>query len=278
MKLRELIFPLPFGASRSSRESVLPEYDSFASALNDSDSYEDAGVIEVVSLKTQAYRHHLSSGEDSIVSDRQTVQNMFVISYVQPSHRPITVLELGGACGASYFALDHLLPGKIGTWTIVETSAMSAAGRASFQNGKIKFFDNLSEASLEVGSFDLVIAQGSLQYCSDPLQTLSALLALDFRYFYVTRTTVAMGNKDEGSIITRQETRLSEHGPGALEGISDRRSTQPLTIIPYESICHRVSASCKTLFQFDEGESVPWFIGSRIVTAKTIGFLAMKVV
>lgn len=277
MKLRDLILPLLSSASRSSPPSTLPEYESFASALRDSDTYEDSGVIEVVSQKTQAYRRSLTSGTHSVVSNRQTVQNMFVISYLEPSHRPLRVLELGGACGASYFELDHLLPGRIGTWAVVETAPMTAAARTSFQNGKIKFFDDLNEAALSIGNVDLVIAQGTLQYCSNPLQTLSTLLALEYRYIYVTRTTVATGNTGKEPVITRQETRLSEHGPGRLpEGIKDRRSTQPLTIIPYESISSRVSASCRTVFRFDESESAPLLIGSRTVTTKTVGFLAAK--
>jgi putative methyltransferase (TIGR04325 family) len=277
MKLKDLILPLIFGASRPNPQSPFPEYRSFASALQDSDTYEDSGVIEVVSLKTEAYRRSLTTGTLNVVSNRQTVQNMFVISYLEALYRPIRVLELGGACGASYFEMDHLLPGRIGAWAVVETSLMTAAGRTSFQNDKIKFFDDLNEAALELGDFDLLIAQGVLQYCSNPLQTLSTLLTLKYRYIYLTRTTVATGNTGEGPVITRQETRLSEHGPGTLpEGIKDRRSTQPLTIIPYESISSQISASCNTLFRFEESESAPLLIGLRTVTTKNVGFLAAK--
>ena len=167
-------------------------YDSYDDALVDSHTYEDPGVIQVVSSKTEAYRNALLAGKDKTVNNRQTVQNMFVLSYVWHD-RPLDVLEIGGACGASYFELNHLLPGRIKSWHVVETPAMAAAGRKLFQDDRLTFHDDLDTAVAQLESLDLLIAQGVLQYMRDPLQTLEALLKLGFAYVYITRTVVGDG-------------------------------------------------------------------------------------
>jgi putative methyltransferase (TIGR04325 family) len=276
MRLNNIIPRIFRHESPTSSPCPLDEYQTFNSAMKDSDTYEDPGVIEVVALKTQAHRKSLSARAAQAVSSRQTVQNMFVVSYAAANSRPIHVLELGGACGASYFELNHLLPGMIGSWGIVETRGMAAAGRKLFENHTIKFFDNLSAAMADRGNPDLVIAQGVLQYCQDPLETLDNLLKLEFTYLYITRTAVSSESPTVGTIITKQVTNLSDHGPGVFpSGLTDRKSSQALTIIPYESVSSRIAAACRPLVWFDEGDGTQ-LIGSRTVTTRTMGVLANK--
>ena len=160
-------------------------YDSYDSALAGSYTYEDPGVIQIVSSKTEAYRNALLAGKDKTVNNCQTVQNMFVLSYVWHD-RPLDVLEMGGACGASYFELSHLLPGRIKSWHVVETPAMAAAGRRLIRDSRLTFYDALDTAVAQLENLDLLIAQGVLQYLRDPLQTLEALLRLGFAYVYIT--------------------------------------------------------------------------------------------
>ncbi len=103
------------------------EYESFESALRDSDSYEDPRLVEIVKEKTRRYRDALASGPGPAVQSRQMVQNMFVLSYVEPQ-RPLNVLEVGGACGASYFETRLLLPDRIHHWSIAETAGDGGGG------------------------------------------------------------------------------------------------------------------------------------------------------
>ena len=250
-------------------------YDSYDRALADSHTYEDPGVIQVVSSKTGAYRNALLAGKDKTVNNRQTVQNMFVLSYVCHD-RPLDVLEVGGACGASYFELSHLLPRKIKSWHVVETLAMVAAGRRLFQDDRLAFYDDLDAAVSQVENLDLLIAQGVLQDTRDPLQTLEVLLKLGFAYVYITRTLV--GDGIERPIIIKQVVNLSVHGPGAVpKGSTDRKTSQPLTIVPFESITSRLSVGYTVLYSLIEGENSSMRIGSRTVTTRTVGFLLEKV-
>lgn len=249
-------------------------YDGYDRALADSHTYEDPGVIEVVSSKTEAHRNALLADRDKTVNNRQTAQNMFVLSYVWRD-RPLCVLEMGGACGASYFELSHLLPEMTKSWHVVETPAMAAAGRRLITDDKLTFYDALDTAVAQLENRDLLIAQGVLQYLRDPLQSLEAWLKLGFTYIYVTRTV--LGDGIQHPIITKQVVNLSAHGPGAvLKGFMDRKTSQPLTIVPFESIVSRVSVGYSIAYSFAEGGIYPLRIGSQTVTTRDVGFLLEK--
>jgi putative methyltransferase (TIGR04325 family) len=249
-------------------------YDSYEDAVEDSHTYEDAGVIEVVSSKTQARRKSLVVAGEKTVDKRQTVQNMFVLSFVWQG-RQLDVLEIGGACGATYFELSHLLPKSIESWHVVETAGMAAAGRKLFQNNRLFFYDKLDTAVSKVYP-ELLIAQGVLQYLRDPLQALETWLGYGFPYVYVTRTLV--GLDIEHSIITKQVCKLSEHGPGSVPKRSVERGTsQPLTIVPLESVTSCMSVGYDVLFTFIEREDHSLLLGSQTVRTRMVGFLLKKV-
>ncbi|HEX8136562.1 MAG TPA: methyltransferase, TIGR04325 family [Pyrinomonadaceae bacterium] len=282
MELKDLIPPIAYRVRRLRRSaaSALKQYQSFEDASRDCDTYEDPRVVEVVSRKTSAFREALLSSTSMIVKTRQTAQNMFVLSYVFPQ-RALNVLELGGACGASYFELSRLLPGRIKSWSVVETAAMAAEGRRGFSDDRLKFFEDVGSATAPPESFDLIVAQGTLQYTYDPLKMIDDLLALGCRYIYVTRTAVRVGvegvNESEGALFTRQTTHLAAHGPGPLPpGLEDQITTQPLVLVSSEAIAARLAPRYSILFRFDEGGESSLLIGAQTVATKDVGFLAVK--
>lgn len=278
MKFKDFIPPILLKLrpkSAASDNCGIKTYKGFQNALSDSDTYQDPGIIETVSRKTRIFMDSLNS--DRPVTARQSAQNMFILLYVNTqSGRAVDALELGGACGANYFELNHLLPGRIGNWHVVETPAMAVAGKKMFENNKIKFFSDIPEAAAALKNRDLVIAQGVLQYLPDPLETLGVLSGLAFKYVYITRTAVSCNA--EKPVITKQVSWLSAHGPGKIpRGIKDRITSQPLTLLPYESIVRAISdGGYKILFHFDESICSLLVIDKRNVVTKDMGFLAAK--
>ena len=273
MELQNLIPPILWRRLRP--EKSMKVYDSYDYAFADSGTYEDPGIIEVVSSKSEAYKSALAGDNDKSINRRQTVQNMFILSHVCHD-RPLYVLEIGGACGASYLEISHLLPGAIKKWKIVETPAMAAAGRRLFQDNTLTFHDDLDTAISQLENRDLLIAQGVLQYVRDPLFSLESYLKLGFAYVYITRTVAVDGT--EHPIVTKQVSNLSAHGPGTVpNGFADRQTSQPLTIVPFESITSRISVGHTVLYSFIEGENASVRIGSRTVTTRMVGFLLEKV-
>ena len=255
---------------------ALRSYATFADALRDSDTYEDSQLIEVVKEKTKRYRDTLASSTARAVTTRQAVQNMFVLSYVEPQ-RKINVLEIGGACGASYFETKHLLPNRIAHWSIAETPVMAAAGAGLNSDASVNsdpglsFHSDLAAAAAQLASRDLAVAQGVLQYAGDPLQMLRALFELQFSFVYVTRTAVA---DVHSPVFIKQDTELAAHGPGHLPNAPKGRSTQPMTLVSRKSLLSVVPANYEIVFEFDEAGERILSIEDDRVTVRDVGFLA----
>ena len=67
-----------------------------------------------------------------------------------------------------------------------------------------------------------------------------------------------MGDGIKQPIITKQVMNLSDHGPGAFpKGFTDRKTSQPLTIVPFESIASRISVGYSVAYSFAEGGADP---------------------
>ncbi len=248
----------------------LRAYASYDEALKDSDSYEDPALIEIVKEKTKRYKDTLATAAARTIESRQLAQNLFVLSYVDPQ-RPLDVLELGGACGASYFELKQLVPDRIRHWSIAETAAMAAAGRNLNDDPSLTFHSDLIAATEELESRTLAIAQGVLQYTPDPLRVLETLFALQFAHVYITRTAVA---DVDAPVFTRQETDLASHGPGRLPNAPPGKSSQPLTLVSAEALFAAVPANYELVFKFVESNDRVLSLGERRVTVRDAGFLA----
>lgn len=82
------------------------------------------------------------------------------------------VLDFGGGCGVHYkqaALLNHAV-----RWGVVETPRMARrADEISTRN--LRFFCSITDAADWLGRVDLIFSNGALQYCSDPLGTISAL-------------------------------------------------------------------------------------------------------
>lgn len=170
----------------------LPAYKNFDQALADTKGYEDRNVIQVVSFKTEVLKKTLAdSNGRTTISDRQTVQNMFVLSYAWAG-RPLKVLDIGGACGANYFVLDHILPSKIGSWSVLETPGMVAEGRRLFQDIRLTFIEDIDWGMAGRCDFDLLFGSGVLQYLPNPLRALDGWLKMDTPFIYLTRLLLSV--------------------------------------------------------------------------------------
>lgn len=260
--------------ARLRRESTsdMREYDSFESALRDSDSYEDPRLIEVVKEKTKLFSEALQSDAGHTTPTRQTIQNLDVLRSVE-LNQPLDVLEIGGACGASYFETQHFAPGRIRHWSIVETPAMATAGESLTNDPNLSFHSDFTSAVRRLASRDLAVAQGVLQYTPDPVQTLNDLIALEFSYVYITRTAVA---KVDRPIFTRQDTELEAHGPGRLPNAPSGQSSQPMTLVNVEALLSAIPANYEVVSRFEESEQRTLSIAGRSVLVRDVGFLASK--
>ena len=275
MGIRQLISSSTGALLRREQTIRMRAYASFEDALNDSDSYEDPRVIQIVSEKSRLFRKQLqSSSTTKTITTRQLSQNLFVLTYAKAS-QPLDVLEVGGSCGASYFQLRHLIPGSIGAWAIVETPAMAAAGKTFTDDDGLSFHSDFTSAIAALNSRDLAMAQGVLQYALDPLKMLVDIFGLGFRSVYVSRTVVLTNaNRPHERVFTQQRTRLEDHGPGPLpSGFLDETTTQPLVLVTRESLLSTIPANYQLEFLFTGFDEQTLLIDTARVPVSEIGSL-----
>lgn len=253
-------------------------YDNFDQALADSAGYENSDLVHVIVEKTKAYRRHLDGQAGVPLATRQQVQNAFVLSYLSGIlARPVDVLDLGGACGATFFEMDKLLPGFIGSWSILETAHMAAAGRQYFAADRLRFYEDSGRANGEIAHRDLIFASAVLQYLPDPIQTLRELTGAGYRYVYLTRMKFTTGVKQ--AYVSKQTSTLSANGPGTLPaGIADKTISYPVTILPVAALDSIMAESgYSTLFYFEDSPPEQILLGDKRLSAVPSSYLFEKV-
>ena len=110
-----------------------------------------------------------------------------------------------------------------------------------------------------------------LQYAGDPIAMLNALFELEFSYVYITRTAVA---DVDAPVFIKQDTELAAHGPGRLPNAPAGQTTQPMTLVSYDSLLSATPPNYEIVFKFNESEDRVLSISDRRVTAQDAGFLA----
>ena len=96
-------------------------------------------------------------------------------------------------------------------------------------------------------------------------------------YVYICRTPVGVDTRVP--IITKQTCNLSSHGPGqAPKHLQDRKTSQPITIIPEQTLFNAIPQHYKLLVFFEETETERIFIGLRMIRQRFVAFLVERIV
>jgi len=271
-RLSDLIPPIIYRflkKKNTAERKVLPEYASFAEAVENGD-YHSHKIARVVRLKTERYIRNLEKS----LKDKQEIQNLFVVGYIinNIGCSKISFTDIGGACGAYFFLTSRYYQEHILNWRVVETEEMVDEASPSFADG-VLIFSKENEISIEDRS--VCILQGVLQYFSDPLGYLNEILKMGYKYIYISRLPVTV---DQGkSIITLHESRLIDHGPGNLDGVQDESVRIAYTILDKKSLFNCIKESgynFDIVFQESDKYSLPF--KSNDILIENIGFLISK--
>jgi putative methyltransferase (TIGR04325 family) len=197
-------------------------YRDYASALSHcGGGYDDADIAAVV-----AYRTAQTSPDPRQLLPEQALNSILAVSIAaaETEHRPLTVLDFGGACGIHY-VINARTIGLPLRWAVVETPTMAERAMKVAQ-GQFEVFTNINAAAKTLGVIDLVHTSGAIQYTPDPLAALKTLAALNARHFALLRFPVWRGPQ----CVTIQEFPLAEHGMGPMPPhIVDRPVRCPIT-------------------------------------------------
>ena len=206
---------------------IFPSYSSAAAECGE--GYYDADIAKVIAYRTAKWKDTVKA-EEWLWSDHVYNPVLAVgIAGTELTARPLRVLDFGGGCGIHYFFVRLVFRQSL-KWAIVETPIM-AEHAAQVSEGAFEVYDNIAEAIVSLGSVDLVVTSGTVQYTPDPMVALDELIAIGAPYFMLARFPFL-----DPSTISLQEGPLSanmeQFGP-MPPGMMDRTIKCPITFAKY---------------------------------------------
>ena len=184
-------------------EDTLTRYENFSLAAKNCHGYSSEEIATIVASKSAHQRREQQSSEKYI--DGSNTGDMRAVATVAYCYQgsPLRVLEFGGACGSMYDFVSRFCPRMIDTWNIVETEVMVHAARMSLAPNCIGFFTSIDEA-LKDGDYDLVWAQGVLQFIEFPYHVLDQLIAASRGHLYIAR--LPLRHDADENLVTKVST------------------------------------------------------------------------
>jgi putative methyltransferase (TIGR04325 family) len=235
--------------------------------------YESRSLTEVVVKKNLRLRREMHAAEaagQGAHLDLSAVRTLVALGLCKRG-RTLNVLDFGGGAGTHYLIARAALGPEVSLrWNVVESSEMVHAANV-MADGQLRFYDDLEPAREDLGQIDLVLASSALQYVRDPFDTLRRLTTLGARSIFITRTPFSA---DEGTHFFRQESLLSDNGPGPLpQGQADAKVHYPLTLVPRSRVERALSDSYAIRLRLSEERDVRLVPG---VTTSMYGYYCEK--
>lgn len=228
------------------------------------DGYSDADIAKVIAYRTSKWRD-TPKEEEWLWSDHATNPILAVgIAGANLTTRPLRVLDFGGGCGVHYFFARSVFTVPL-KWAIVETPTM-AEHAARVSEGAFEVHDKIAPALKSLGSVDLVLTSGAVQYTPDPMAALDALIEIGAPYFMLAR--FPFWNKTMFGI---QPGRLSEHMHSFAPmppGMTDRTVKCPVTFVRYADVKSRFEKAYDRIFSFS-ASSGNYQLGDHTILAGT---------
>ena len=234
---RDLVPPIAFDLYRDFRGGRL-EYRSFAEAQDATTSGNSStDLTTTVAKKTEVFKSSTAVTDPVIASSEFAV---FAALFAFRDLASLSVLDFGGAAGASYYRSRPWVRARSVDWRVIETAAMVESAHLSAP-AELSFHKDLSSATADwTKPPDLVLMSGTLQYLENPEATLSDLLDTQPGVLVLARTPLASSNRSHTLV---QKSRLSENGPGPLpSGVRDSECSYPVTYVAMQTVTSILSS------------------------------------
>ncbi len=239
--LKRFVPPILLDAFRNKAEyGFLGDYPSWEAAVKDSRGYDSPVILE----KVKAALLKVKSGEaayerDSVLFDKKQYSWPVLAALLwigSKNSDKLSVLDFGGSLGSSYFQNREFLRHFKLSWNVVEQKNFVAAGKESFEDDTLAFFDSVEKCEQSRKS-DVFLALSSLQYLEDPYSFLEEIAGKNFPYIVLDRTPF-LPNAER---ITVQKIR-----PGIYD------ASYPARLINEEKFKNIFSENYEIIASFDE--------------------------
>jgi len=170
--------------------------------------YENPELVNSIKVKTKNYVSQIQSGSLGAESFR----TLAAIGLMQ-GKKQLNIIDFGGSFGAHQAVAKGLFPQTDFLWVVVETPGLVSAISSDENRNGLYFHSTLEEAAVMCSKIDLVMANASIHYTANPLETLAEIVGLGAEYIFITRTPLT---NDLGSKQISQDSKLSSNGPGIM--------------------------------------------------------------
>ena len=187
--------------------------------------YENDAIVNVVVEKNLRYREKMKTAPVLRLDELRSIVGLGLARRTSE----LNVLDFGGG-GGYHYTIANLVSSSTDRlrWNVVETPAMARAA-APMATEKLKFFDDVEAAALDLGRVDFIFVSSSNSYTREPLDTLRLFATLGAKHLHITRTPLSVHRE---KIIVKQTTWLGDNGPGPMpEGVANRQVSCPDTAV-----------------------------------------------
>jgi putative methyltransferase (TIGR04325 family) len=115
------------------------------------------------------------------------------------------IIDFGGGAGYHFFVAKIVYPNLNLKWLIVENQIMVKLCNKKIKNKNLFFFDSFKQ----IKKADIFFSSCSINYTTNPIETIKTIIKLKPKYLYFTRTPLA----ENKSFKFKQISLLSENGP-----------------------------------------------------------------
>lgn len=180
------------------------DFPTWAAAVAECSGYDDAAIIDRVKDAALLVREGRAAYERDGLSFQDEAYVWPVLSSLlwaaARNGGNLSVLDFGGSLGSTYFQHRKWFEG-LGRfkWSIVEQPSFVKVGRERFEDGTLKFYDDVA-AALAAEPASVLLASGVFQYLPDPYARLEELSAAGFDVIVLDRLSLSLEGRDRLTI------------------------------------------------------------------------------
>ncbi|MES2425763.1 MAG: methyltransferase, TIGR04325 family [Bacteroidota bacterium] len=168
-------------------------YTSWDEARKLCSGYEDPVILN----KTKEAILKVKNGEaaaerDSVLFEHPLYNEAItshLLKFAHENNDRLNVVDFGGSLGSTYFQNKDLIPDNINfSWNVVEQQHYVETGNKEIADDKLHFFYSINEA-VNRNTANVLILSSVLQYLEKPYAFLDEIIAYNFKYIIIDRTS-----------------------------------------------------------------------------------------
>ena len=176
--------------------------DAVAAAAKYGAAYESNNIFDQVAKATQEVRAGRALYEQDGVlfhKSKNIYELLASLYYVALHTEKLSICDIGGALGSTYFRYRHILPLSASTWNIVEQKHYVKYGKQNVP--EIDFYDSPEECFEKKPDINTVLLLSVLPYLDEPYGMLDRIFRLSPKYIVIDETVFNRDNKEEEHIV-----------------------------------------------------------------------------